>query len=58
MCNHNFPGLAVQGWLEIFRRLLMFCECVVLQFICCIANTDPEAIVHSLPVNYASFINQ
>lgn len=58
MYSKNFLKLAIQGCLKMCRRVPMFCECVVQQFICCAADIDPEGIVHSFPVNYASFINQ
>jgi len=49
----TFPNSLYKGaW-----KCVDICQCLRV-FICCAAVIDPEGIVHSLPVNYASFINQ
>lgn len=42
----EFGGLVIDGCLEVCSGILTLCKCLLLWFICCIANIDPDCIVH------------
>ena len=42
----EFGGLVIDGRLEVHSGILTLCKCLLLWFICCIANIDPDCIVH------------
>lgn len=52
VCDLIFGGLVIEGCLEIYSCLLTFLKWVVLQFIFCIADIDPESTAHWLLASY------
>lgn len=42
----EFGGLVTEECLEVCSGILILCKRLLLWFICCIANIDPECIVH------------